>query len=60
MFHQAGRGTASKVLKSPEFEELKDKAEVEIAELRKGLNEKGELLEQVNDTIAEFKLEGMA
>lgn len=27
LFHQAGWGTVSKVLKSPEFEELKDKAE---------------------------------
>jgi hypothetical protein len=56
LFFQAGRDAVSRVLKSDEFTELQQKAEAEIAGLRKELAENGKLIEQAESALSELQL----
>jgi hypothetical protein len=56
LFFQAGKETVSRVLKGDEFVELQQKAEEEIAGLRKELAENSRLIDQANAILSELQL----
>jgi len=56
LFFQAGKQAVSRVLKCEEFVELQQKAEEEIAGLRKELAENEKLIEQAESALSELQL----
>jgi hypothetical protein len=56
LFFQAGKETVSRILKGEEFVELQQRAEEEIAGLRKELAENGRLIEQADAIMSDLQL----